>query len=100
MEGVRAGPGFSFRERDEFRQGFEEAAARLPEMFRPFWHRWAQDHLLPQFVVYAADGTPVLTLRRLGSGLFRVEGLRGTRKVVYATAARGITEALRTTGLI
>lgn len=100
MADGQEGPGFSFRERDEFRHGFEAAAARLPEMFRSFWYRWAQDHQRPQFVVYAADGTPVLTLRRLGTGCYRVEELRGTHRQVYAAAARSITEALQATGLI
>jgi hypothetical protein len=101
MAGIREGLGFSFGEREEFRRAFEQATARLPAMFRSFWHRWEETPgLPPEFIIYADNGTAVLRLTRLNSGGYRAAGVTGQGAVIYAVAARSITEAFKSAGLL
>ncbi len=101
MAGAREGLGFSYSEREEFQRAFERATARLPGMFRSFWHRWEEVTAVPpEFVVYAEDGTQVLRLTRLNSGGYRAAGVTGQGAVIYAVAARSITDAFRSAGLL
>ncbi len=99
--GIREGLGFTVGEREEFQRAFERATAQLPVMFRSFWHRWEEaDTIPPEFLVYAENGSLVLRLTRLNSGGYRAAGITGQGSVIYAVAARSITEALRAAGLL
>jgi len=101
MAGIREGLGFSYGEREEFQRAFEHATARLPAMFRSFWHRWEESSgLPPEFIIYAEDGTRTLRLTRLNSGGYRAAGITGKGAVIYAVAARSITDAFKSAGLL
>ncbi|MDM4769184.1 hypothetical protein [Solimonas sp. SE-A11] len=101
MAGAREGLGFSYGEREEFQRSFERAAARLPGMFRSFWHRWEETSgIPPEFIVHAEDGTQVLRVTRLNSGGYRAAGVTGQGSVIYAVAARSITDAFKAAGLL
>lgn len=101
MPGIREGGGFSASEREEFARAFDRIVARLPAMFRPFWHRWEETGAFPpEIVVYAEDDSRVLRLTALASGGYRASGITARGSVIYAVAATSITEALRATGLL
>ena len=98
---VRKGQGFTFEEREEFRDAFARAAAQLPAMFRAYWHCWKEAETIPpQFLVYADSGSLVLRLTRLDKGGYRADGITGRGTVIYAVAADTITQAIRATGLL
>ena len=99
--GIREGLGFTLGEREDFQRAFERALAQMPEMFRPFWHRWEESDVIPpEFLVYAENGSLVLRLTRLNSGGYRAAGITGKGLVIYAVAARSINEAFRAAGLL
>jgi hypothetical protein len=101
MAGIREGLGFSYGEREEFQRAFEHATARLPVMFRSFLYRWEETSgPPPEFIIYAEDGTRTLRLTRLNYGGYRAAGITGKGAVIYAVAARSITDAFKSAGLL
>lgn len=93
--------GFSYAERTEFARVFELAAKQMPGMFRPFWHRWELvEAIPPALVVYAEDGSQVLRVTRLISGVYQAAGVTGQGTVIYAQAARSLHDAVHSAGLI
>lgn len=93
---------FSYVERLEFQGVFDLVSARLPAMFRPFWHRWSLVDGPPQaLVVHADNDSEVLRITRRFTGAYRVAGVTAGGVVVcYAEAVPTLMAAVHAAGLL
>ncbi|HSW13334.1 MAG TPA: hypothetical protein VLI06_10880 [Solimonas sp.] len=83
-----------------FQVTFRDAAARLPVVFRSFWHRW---DISPQdpcaLLVFSETGQPTLRIERGDAG-YRIFGLTDRGERLYVDGMPSMTAALRACGLL
>lgn len=99
-EPMRRSDDFSPRELAEFASSFERVKARLPRLFKPYWHRWTYiPGETPAVLVYGEDGRLAFCLVREEQGYGAV-GITVPGHVQYWPPRASIPEALSAAGLV